>query len=622
MKYPDIKQFREIAIDTETTGLEVFTGRDKAFSFSMSTPYGKDYYWDLRQDSYAITWLTRALDSFAGNIVFANAPFDYFALKHVGVDLSRELEEMRFRDVIGRACLIDEHLMTYKLDNLAKKYLGLGKVDIVPELAAIFGGRKTQNVQMRNLHKAPAELVGKYAMRDTRATLDLYYWQEKEIARQGIESIVKFEETITPVVIGMMSHGIRVDTEAAEKAMRDLTPHIDSLQKQIDDLTGVKEFNVNSSPQIREIFKPRQSPDDDEWYTKDGILLPKTKTGGASLDKTVLRDMNTPLSNSIMELRSQLKTRDTFLGQHVLEHQVNGRIHPSINQNKGEDGGTGTGRLSISNPAMQQIPSRNKTVAEIVKGVFLPDEGQVWVDSDLASFEVRVFAHLINNPVVNNIFAKDPNTDFHQLVGDMTHLPRIAEYPGQPNAKQLNLAMIFNQGRGATAEAMGMPWEWDEFIGDEGKLVRYKKPGLEAATVIENYHKQLPGVREFADAAKATAERRGYVKTKFGRRLRFTGRERRFSYKASGLLIQSNAADWNKLFIREIYRLCKEMGGSLLLNTHDSYGKSMPPALDIEKYREIANLVSNFQHSRVPLILEINQPGKNWWQSAGGERMI
>jgi DNA polymerase I-like protein with 3'-5' exonuclease and polymerase domains len=621
MQYPDLSQYRIFAIDSETTGLNVLTGQDKLFSFSISTPDGQDFYWDVRRNPESLHWLRTELKKYRGVMVMANSPFDTFAFKHVGVDFMPTINEERTRDVIGRACLIDEHLVSYSLDYLATKYLGLGKVDIVPELQAIFGGRSTKNVQMRNLPDAPPDLVGRYACRDTRATLDLYHWQEKEIQRQGIERIVEFEETITPVIIGMMEHGIRVDIDAAELAMAQLTPPINELQCKIDKLTGRKGFNVNSTPQIREVFAPWQDSDG-EWYTKDGILLPRTKTGGASLAKEVLRDMDTPLTNAIMELRSMLKTRDTFLGQHVLGHQVKGRIHPSINQNKGEDGGTGTGRLSISNPAMQQIPSRNKEVSEIVKSVFLPDEGQQWVDSDLASFEVRVFAELINNPTVNGIFERDPETDFHQMVGTLTNLPRTASFPGQPNAKQLNLAMIFNQGRGATAETMGMPWEWDEFVGDEGEIVRYKKPGIEATEVINGYHEALPGVREFANTAKQRAEKRGYVFTRFGRRLRFTGYERRFAHKASGLLIQSNAADWNKYFLREIYKLCREMGGALLLNTHDSYGKSLPRSLTKEQLREIANIVANFETCKIPLILEINKPGDNWWQSAGGERWV
>ena len=619
--YPNIHQFEEISIDTETTGLEVYNRRDKAFGISISTPDGKDYYWDIREQPSVIRSLQQDFKSYRGLLVFANAPFDYFACRNIGVDLTRILEEERFRDVIGRACLIDEHLMSYDLDYLAKKYLGIGKVDIVPELHKIFGGRNTKNVQMQNLHRAPSEVVSSYAKRDTRTTLDLYYWQQGEIARQGIESIVEFEETVTPVIVGMMDHGIRIDRGKAELAVSELNPYINEIQQRLERKTGMDGINVNSPKQIKEIFQPTQR-DDGEWYTKDGILLPKTPAGNASLAKEILHEMDTELSRSIVEQRSLINTRDTFLNGHVLSYESNGRIHPSINQNKGEDGGTGTGRLSVSKPAMQQIPSRNKKIASIVKDVFLPDEGHLWYESDLSSFEVRIFAHLINNPVINQKFAESPETDFHQYVADLTGFVRNAEYSGQANAKQLNLSMIFNQGEGTTCEKMGFPTTPASFVDNKGKVVHYLAAGPEGKQAIEKYHRTIPGIRELAKLAKSTAEKRGYVYTMQGRRLRFEGREKRFAYKASGLLIQANAADINKRIIRDVYKACRSLGGRLLLNTHDSYSKSLPESTTLSQLKEIQAIVSDLDHVRIPLIMEINKGGKTWWESYNAKRLL
>jgi DNA polymerase I-like protein with 3'-5' exonuclease and polymerase domains len=126
-------------------------------------------------------------------------------------------------------------------------------------------------------------------------------------------------------------------------------------------------------------------------------LVGTADSGGPSLKAEFLRELDHPAAKLIEEVRSLLKTRDTFLAKHILEHAVGDQVYPTINQTKGEDGGTGTGRLSYTDPAMQQIPSRNKKIAAIVKPCFLPDEGDVWIDLDQASFEVRMTGRSFSN---------------------------------------------------------------------------------------------------------------------------------------------------------------------------------------------------------------------------------
>jgi len=322
--------------------------------------------------------------------------------------------------------------------------------------------------------------------------------------------------------------------------------------------------------------------------------------------------MKHPGAAMILEQRSLIKTRDTFLKGHVLDSAVGGRVYPTINQSKVEGGGTGTGRLSIQGPAMQQIPSRNKEVAALVKPCFLPDEGHVWLDADMASFEVRVFAHLAG---IGQAYVDDPHMDFHQWVADLTGLVRNAEYGGQPNAKQLNLSMIFNSGNGAIAETMGMDWHWDQFTDKTGKLIRYKKPGKEAMAVIDTYHKKLPGVKRLAEGCKNKAIKRGYIFTKYGRHLRFPRGWK--TYKASGLLIQATAADINKENIRLITDVLQPMGGHLLLNTHDSYSMSIPE--DVwwkDAFEEVRRAVER-PVLDVPLILDLSGHGNNWANALG-----
>ena len=615
-EYPQLNKYPYFSIDTETTGLQYKV--DEVFGISISTPDGQDFYWDLRRTPKVIEWLKEEGRHYNGKIIAHNASFDYRMLHHNGITLPLD----KMDDTVIRASCIDEHLMSYGLDYLAKKYLGKKKVEIYPALAAIFGGSATRNVQMKNLDQAPFELVKVYASSgywegewvegDSRLTLDLWEWQEKEIKRQGIEEIIKFERERMPTFIRAEMRGIKVDLGYAEQAADSLTPLIEEKQNEINQLTGM-EFNVNSPAQVKRYFNPKER--NGEFFVGD-VLVGRTPKGGASLGAEHLRDIKDPVAGLILETRSIIKTRDTFLRGHVLAHSVGGRVYPTINQSKSESGGTGTGRLSIQNPAMQQIPSRNKKVAAIVKPCFLPDDGDVWVDADMNSFEVRVFAHLVNNPTIIEAYKKNPQTDFHQFVADLTGLVRNAEYSGQPNAKQLNLSMIFNSGNGAIAEKMGMDWWWESFEDRGGKTITYKKAGHEAERVIQEYHRRVQGVKQLAENCKRLAETTNYLFTFTGRRLRFPNGFK--SYKASGILIQATSADLNK----ENWTIVEDQlgdDGHMILNTHDSYSMSIREDKWKQAYGRVKSEIERPDRLRVPLILDLNGKGNNWWQALQGE---
>ena len=264
---------------------------------------------------------------------------------------------------------------------------------------------------------------------------------------------------------------------------------------------------------------------------------------------------------------------------------------------------------------MQQIPSRNKVVAAIVKPCFLPDEGQVWLDYDLNSFEVRVFAALASlydkTQTLLKAYGEDPYLDFHQWVADLTGLIRNAEYGGQPNAKQLNLSMIFSQGKGATAAKMGLATTEDEFEDEWGEKIKFQRAGADADFIINQYHNQIRGVRELARTAKDRSEKRGYVRTKYGRHLRFPKKYK--SYKASGILIQATSADINKenwCLIDEAL----ESRGRITLNTHDSYSLSVDPE-HLERVEQDVMGVVNREFLGIPLLLDRNGVGRNWWSA-------
>lgn len=602
-----LSNFPYFGFDTETTGLQYKV--DRVFGFSVATPDGNTLYFDIREQPKAVKWLNDEMRHYRGTVIAHNASFDYRMSNHTGIHLPLE----RMDDTVIRACNIDENLHAYDLDSLLWKYLKKRKyTEIYEELAQMFGGKPTKNVQMPNLQRAPSGLVAKYAEPDAEGTLLLWEWQEKEIKRQGLQDVMKFERDRIPTFIRAEMRGIRVNRKYAAEAADKLTPMIDGKQRKLNRLAST-EVNVNSAPQVKKLFSPKQVANGD-WIASDGTVLEKTPKGAASLGADALRIMKDEKAELILDIRSLIKTRDTFLRGHVIGSAVKDRVYPTINQSKGENGGTETGRLSIVKPALQQIPSRNKEVAMIVKPCFLPDVGMVWVDTDMASFEVRVFYDLIKNPNIIRLYKKDPGKDAHQIVADLTGLVRNATYSGQPNAKQLNLSMIFNSGDGAIADKMGMPWEWEEFVlsygREAGKKIRYKKAGIEAMRVINQYHRQVPGVKALAEKCQRIAEDQGYITTFTGRRIHFPNGQH--AWAASGKLIQATAADLNK---QNWSIIEEELGdiGHLILNVHDSYGLNMPRYWKTH-FKRVKAAIER-PRLDIPLVMDLNGAGRNWWEA-------
>jgi len=520
-----------------------------------------------------------------------------------------------------RQTLINEHEFSFALDNLAKRYCKTQKVgnELYEALAAQFGGRATRNAQILNMQYATPDmpcypLVVKYGKADTRATLQLYSYQQREIAKQQLERIHDFEHQLMPHIIRAEQNGIRVDCEKAQRAVVTIAAAIERNQDTLAELVGFP-VNVNAPEDVKRVFDPRWEMG--AWWSAQGEPLESTPTGQASMARPVLENLGHPAAKQILDLRSLIKTRDTFLMGHILESEVNGRVYPSINQGKTEGGlGTGTGRLSYSGPAMQQIPSRRKDVARVVKDIFLPEEGQVWVDTDMATFEVRTFTHHCNNKELIARFHENPELDFHKLVADLTGLIRR-------EAKTLNLAMIYAQGNGATAEMMGLPWEWDRFTPKgQDEEVTYKKAGQEAMSLIENYHAMIPGIRELSSNCKKVAEQRGHLFTPHGRHLRFPNK--RLAYKAIAILCQATAADYNKQNWITINEVLSEWSSEpkLLLNTHDSYGISVSEDDAWKVLTQVKEQIELRHELRVPLILEVNHPGNTWWDSVSKGRWI
>ena len=627
--YPNLKDSPIISLDVETTGLNWWDKDHYIFGFSIST-LDEDYYFDLRESKKALSWLrTEYIKGHIKKIVNHNIKFDLHMLWSDRVKIAPDICEC----TQNRAALIDEHLLSYSLDSLAEKYLGKNKdVAIYKELAGMFGGEATKNVQMKNIHKAPVDMVAKYAKIDSRLALELWQWQEKEIERQDLHNVWKLENELFPVIFDMERTGIRIDVPKAEKAVDQMDILINQKNDEFQsyytpaksihaplpkmDYVLREEININSAASLNLMFKPIAVLDPKGkvmYFNIDGKdNIPATETGQASYKKDALKDIPDPRIQLLLELRQLTKCRDTFLKGHILGHHVNGRLYPSINQVRGDRGGTITGRLSMYSPALQQIPARNPRAAAILRPLFLPEVGEVWGCWDYSQFEFRMFSHYIRNDKINKIYADDPSFDFHQMISDLTGLPR-----GQ--AKTVNLGMMYDMGGGKLCSMMGLPYtvETVTFDGVDKQLM---KAGEEGKAMVEKYYEAVPGVKTFREEATAKANDKGFVRTIAKRRIRFPGKM--FTHKAKALVCQGSSADCMKQKMIELYRYCKPKGIKMLLSVHDEINLSVPKHL-VKSCREpITKILENYDGVSCPIKLRIpiltdSGFGPNWAEASG-----
>lgn len=605
--YPDIDRWEYVVLDTETEGLRWW--KDKVFSVSIVSPDNDGFYFDLRTDPGARRWLADKVPK-CKEVVCHGVKFDTHMSREAGITIPTD----RIFCTMIAGALLNEHELEFSLDYLTKKYTQVRKrTSIYEELAKIFGGKPTAHSQAPNFPKAPIALMSEYAIDDGIGANELYKYQKAELAKQGLEKVMSLEMRLLPVIVEMERGGVRIDVEEAESASAVIGEQVKIQQRALNKEAGF-EVNPNPSNSIKQLFKPAKN-DKDQWVLVDGTVCESTGASAASIDADCLRRMKHPAASMILNLRKLIKTKGTFLDGHILGHHNNGFIHCNINQTKSDnDLGTGTGRFSINDPALQQIHKRDVSIASVVRSVFKPDYGQDWLSIDWSQFEQRWFAHYVNAADVIKRYRNDPKTDFYQVMSDLTGLPRSARYAGEPNSKTLTLASIFGMGPGKLAQEMGLPYETRQ--GHGGKV--WLEAGQQAKDVLEQFHGNVPGIKDFLNNASSVAKSRGYVRTGMGRHIRFPNGH--YTHKAGGLILQGTAADAMKLKLIAVHDLIKsDSGARLMLTVHDEINLSIPPNSE-QLTARISECYNDFHSDtaplkcRVPITSSAGVSG-NWWDS-------
>ena len=594
-EYKDLGDAQEIAIDLETKdeginnglGAGWATNQGEIIGFAVATEGWQGYYpfghfggGNLIKEQ-VLTYMND-ICSLPCRKIFHNAQYDVGWLNAYGIEVKGEIV-----DTMIAGALIDENRYTYKLNALAKDYLGELKAETdLNEAAQAHGVDPKAEMWM-----LPAEHVGYYAEQDARLTFLLWQRFKHEIHSQSLETVWDLEKRLLPILIKMRKKGIRVDVEKASSLQKKFIEKEKDILFKIKKLVG-KDIDIWAARQIA------------FGFDKLGITYPKTeKSGEPSFTQNWLINSDHEISKLIVHAREINKFHNTFLNS-IMKFEYKGRIHAEINQLRSDTGGTVSGRLSMSSPNLQQLPARNKEFGPIIRGLFLPEENYQWGSFDYSQQEPRLVVHYASSigegyegsQELVEAYTK-ANADFHQTVADLVGIDR-------KQAKTIGLGLMYGMGKNKLANMLGLGFD-------------------EASALIAKFNRRAPFVKLLSDRCMKKANSEGVIRTKLGRKCRFDMWEtkdfgihtpekfenasakygannikRAFTYKALNRLIQGSGADQTKKAIVD----CYEQGDLALLQIHDELCFNVSSE---EHAQKIKTVMEDGVKLRVPSVVDV-----------------
>ena len=545
--FPDLSKHDEIAIDLETKDPDLIKMGSGSISkngditgIAVAVKDWSGYYPIAHEGGgnmdrkKVLKWFQGVLNTPATKI-FHNAMYDVCWIKSIGLKINGKIV-----DTMIAAAIVDENQMRYDLNNCSRRYIGQGKDE-----AALYQAAKDWGIDAKaEMYKLPAMYVGSYAEKDAELTYELWQELKKEILHQDIRSIFDLETELFPCLVDMRFLGVRVDVEAAHKLKEELIEEEKELLQKVKKESGV-DTQIWAARSIAQVFQKLDLPYDTT-----------EKTNSPSFTKNFLQNHPHPLVKLIARAREINKAHTTFIDT-IIKHNHKGRIHAEINQLRGDNGGTVTGRFSYSNPNLQQIPARNKERGPRIRSLFIPEKGCKWGVFDYSQQEPRLVVHYA---ALQNLYGVDEvleaykkgDADFHTIVADMAEIPRT-------QAKTINLGLFYGMGKNKLQAELGVSKEKSD-------------------NLFRQYHNKVPFVKQLMDNVMQRAQNAGKVRTLLGRLCRFhlwepnqfgihkalpheqaiqehgPGIKRAYTYKALNRLIQGSAADMTKKAMIDLHK--------------------------------------------------------------------
>ena len=571
-----------LSIDTETTGTEPMEAELVGMSFSDAE--NRAYYVPVpanRDEALKIVNELRPLYENENSMkVGQNIKYDMIVLQNYGVQVKGKL----FDTMLAHYVLQPE--LRHNMDYLAEIYLQYQTIHI----DELIGARGKNQKNMRDL---PAEDVYRYACEDADVTLKLKNVLEKELKEQSAEHLFyEIEMPLVPVLVNIESNGVRIDTEALRQSSEHFTLRLQEIEKEIYALAGGETFNIASPKQVGEVLFDRLKIVD---------KAKKTKTGQYVTSEEVLESLRSKhaIIGKILEYRGLKKLLSTYID--ALPQLINprtGRIHTSFNQAV-----TATGRLSSSNPNLQNIPIRDEDGKEIRKA-FIPDDGCEFFSADYSQIELRIMAHLSQDK--NMIDAFLSGYDIHAATAAKIYKVDINDVTAdmRRKAKTANFGIIYGISVFGLAERMNVPRQ-------------------EAKELIDGYFETYPQVKEYMDRSIQVARENGYVETIFHRKRFLPDINSRNAVvrgyaerNAINAPIQGSAADIIKVAMSLICQRLQSnnLKAKMILQVHDELNFSVPEAEKEIIQKIVIEEMERAYRMLVPLKADCGW-GKNWLEA-------
>ena len=602
--FPNLSAAKEIAIDLETCDphMESFGPgwpRNDGFvaGYAVAVEGWSGYYPVAHAGGGNLDkrlverWISDVLATPADKVMH-NAAYDCGWLRASGFTING-----RIVDTMLAAPLIDENRFNYSLNSLGFDYLKEVKSEAaLKQAAADFGVHPK-----KELWKLPAMYVGEYAEQDAALTLKLWQHFKIKMRQDEVESIFNLETEVFPILLNMTQRGIRFHRTKAEQLIDQLQKREKEIHKELRTICG-SGVDIWAAQSIAVAFD------------KLGVAYGKTGNGLPSFTKGFLETCEHPVAKLIVEARETNKTHSTFLQPCFAVSAKRGPIRRRLNRMRNEDGGTVTGRLSMANPNLQQVPARHEIIGPLVRSLFLPEEGELWASNDFSSQEPRLlvhYAHLLDLPGAERMvdaYNNDPNTDFHQMVADMAGIKRKA-------AKTIGLGLMYGMGKGKLGGELDLSAE-------------------EASELINTFHTKVPFLKGTVNAVMKRIEHPasgGAIRTLLGRKCRFPLWEpvewgvnkalpreqavieygqrikRAGTYKGLNRLIQGSAADQTKAAMVALAKA----GFNPILQVHDELALSVK---NREEALAAAEIMANAVRLEVPSRCDV-EVGPSWGEA-------
>jgi DNA polymerase-1 len=573
--------FDFLSLDTETTNVEAM--RAKLVGMSFAVKEHEAFYVAVPQDQEEAQKIVNIFKPLYEDSkitkIGQNIKYDMLVLSKYGVEVQGPI----FDTMIAHYILKPE--LYHNMDYLAETYLKYKTIHI----EELIGERGKKQKNMADL--LPSQIY-EYASEDADITLQLKNILEKELEKADMTELAyNIEMPLIPVLVSMEKTGVRIDTNGLNEVAKQYKEKLHNLEVEVCELAG-ESFNIASPKQVGHILFEK---------LKLSTKQKKTKSGSYSTSESVLEEIKSkhPIVGKILTFRKLSKLLGTYIT--ALPELINpetGHIHTSFNQAV-----TATGRLSSSNPNLQNIPIREDEGKEIRKA-FIPDEGCLFFSADYSQIELRVMAHLSED--VNMIEAFRSDSDIHAATAAKVFKKNIEEVTRseRSKAKTANFGIIYGISAFGLAERMDVKRS-------------------EAKELIDEYFITYPKVKEYMDKSIAVAREKGYTETIFKRRcylpdiLSHNATVRGYAERnAINSPIQGSAADLVKIAMIRIYRRFQEEGlrSQMIIQVHDELNFNVYPE---EKERVQQIVIEEMEHAckmHVPLKADYGW-GANWLEA-------